>query len=477
MARRPNVLFVVSDQERERSWLPPSVRLPWRERLMAEGVELANHWTHSAPCSPSRATMMTGRYLPGHEVYDNTVFPWHTSLDPAIPTVGSVMGAAGYRSSYIGKWHLTGGPTPPMDQYGYADWDGNSAARWLDVNGAQADPWFLTVALVNPHDVMWFPMDQPAYQAAHPDELEATEALLASANWKDGEPVPPFTEDYPDVVEGLPASFEDDLLTKPACHRQWRWDQQHWLAGYIDPADRESWRRQLDYYVRLHQLADESLGKVLAALERSGAWDDTVIVFTSDHGDMCGSHGLRSKGPFVYDEIMRVPCYVKPAAGMAAVPGARSESLSSHVDLARTICGAGGVEADPGFQGVDLLPLVADPTASVRDHVLFGHATAHTSNIRSTRWSIRGIFDGRHKYARYYGVGGGLPNDDFTGVPTPMLYGPDAAFEDQEHEWYDQREDPHELVNLAMDHGRKAELRSRFDQLKAIEAKELVALG
>ena len=315
------------------------MRLPWRERLLAEGVELANHWTHSAPCSPSRATMMTGRYLPGHLVYDNTVFPWHHSLDPAIPTVGSQLGSQGYRSSYIGKWHLTGGPTPPMDLYGYADWDGNdqhfmgwagtgvhfdpviadSAERWLDANGGQADPWFLTVALVNPHDVMWFPMDQPAYQAAHPDELAATEALLEASKWKDGQAVPPFTLDYDDVVEDLPASFDDDLLTKPACHRQWRWDQQHWLAGYIPPDDREQWRRQLDYYVKLHELADESLGKVLAALERSGAWDDTVIVFTSDHGDMCGSHGLRSKGPFVYDEIMRVPCYIKPAGGAGSV--------------------------------------------------------------------------------------------------------------------------------------------------------------
>ena len=494
--RRPNVLFVVSDQEREHSWLPPSVRLPWRERLMAEGVELANHWTHSAPCSPSRATMMTGRYLPGHEVYDNTVFPWHRSLDTAIPTIGSVMGDGGYRSSYIGKWHLTGGPTPPMDQYGYADWDGNdqhfmgwagtgvhfdpviadSAARWLDVNGGQADPWFLTVALVNPHDVMWFPMDQPGYQAANPTELAATEELLSLAQWKDGEAVPAFTEDYAHVVDELPPNFGDDLLTKPACHRQWRWDQQHWIAGYIDPADRESWRRQLDYYVRLHQLADDSLGLVLSALERSGAWDNTVVVFTSDHGDMCGSHGLRSKGPFVYDEIMRVPCYVKPAAGSVAQVGTRTEALSSHVDLARTICGQTGVASDPGFQGVDLSPLLGDPAATVRDHVLFGHATAHTSNIRATRWSIRGIFDGRHKYARYYGVGGGLPNDDFTGVPTPMLYGPDAAFEDQEHEWYDQQEDPHELVNLAMDNGRRNELRTRFDDLLAVEAKELVPL-
>jgi arylsulfatase len=322
-------------------------------------------------------------------------------------------------------------------------------------------------------------MDQPAYQQANPDELAATEELLSLAKWKDGEAVPAFTEAYDDVVDGLPANFDDDLLTKPACHRQWRWDQQHWIAGYIDPTDRESWRRQLDYYVRLHQLADESLGKVLAALEASGAWDDTVVIFTSDHGDMCGSHGLRSKGPFVYDEIMKVPCYIKPADGIdaPALVGTRSESLSSHVDLARTICGVAGVDADPTFQGVDLGPLVTDPAATVRDHVLFAHATAHTSNIRATRWSIRGIFDGRHKYARYYGVGGGLPNDDFTGVPTPMLYGPDAAFEDQEHEWYDQQEDPHELVNLAMDNGRRPELRSRFDELLALEAKELSSLG
>ena len=84
------------------------------------------------------------------------------------------------------------------------------------------------------------------------------------------------------------------------------------------------------------------------------------------------------------------------------------------------------------------------------------------------------MFDGRYKYARYYGVGGGLPNDDLTGVATPMLYGPDAPFEDQEHEWYDQQEDPHELVNLAVDNGRRPELRDRFDALRALEADELV---
>jgi arylsulfatase A-like enzyme len=494
-ADRPNVLFVISDQERSRGWLPPSVSLPWRERLLGEGTELTNHFTHSAPCSPSRATMMTGRYLPGHGVLDNTVFPWHHSLDTAVPTIGSVLRDAGYRSSYLGKWHLTVGPTPPMEAYGYSDWEGNdqhymgwagtgvhfdpliadSAARWLEVNGARgpADPpWFLTVALVNPHDVMWFPMDQPDYRAAHPDELEMVEAFLGAARWKEGDAVPAFTDPYPEVVDELPASFEDDLITKPACHRQWRWDQQHWLAGYIDPGDERAWRRHLDYYVRLHELADRSLGTVLGALERSGAWDDTVIVFTSDHGDMCGSHGLRSKGPFVYDEIMKVPCYV---SGPGVAAGARTEALTSHVDLARTICAIAGAEPDPGFQGVDQSPVLADPTTSVRDHVLFGHATAHTSNIRQTRWAIRGVFDGRHKYARYYGVGGGFPNDDLSGKATEMLYGPDAVFEDQEHEWYDHDADPHELENLAMDRGRRQELRQRFDDLRALEEVELRA--
>ncbi len=220
-------------------------------------------------------------------------------------------------------------------------------------------------------------------------------------------------------------------------------------------------------------MADESLGTVLSALERSGAWDDTVVVFTSDHGDMCGSHGLRSKGPFVYDEIMKVPCYVKPA-GDSPRGGKRSESLSSHVDLASTICGFAGVEADPGFQGVDLGPLVVRPRGEGararalrprhRPHVQHpgppggpseGSSTAATSTPGTTASAVV------------------CPNDDFSGVPTQMLYGPDAAFEDQEHEWYDHAEDPDELANLAMDTGRRNELRSWFEELRAIEAKEM----
>ncbi|RVU28037.1 hypothetical protein EOT10_07175 [Streptomyces antnestii] len=493
--KRPNILLVVSDQERQRGWLPPTVRLPWRERLLAEGLEFTNYWTHSAPCSPSRATMMTGQYVPQHGVAENVIFPWQPELDTTVPTIGSSLRKAGYRTSYIGKWHLSRSARPDMEAYGYGDWDGNdhhfmgmagtgvhfdpviarNAAHWLTRNADAPQPWFLTVALVNPHDVMWYPIDQPDYQRANPKMLDFVRQFLDSGDWGGGQAIPPYEQSYDEVFTDLPANFDDDLHTKPDTQRQWRHDQQNSLWGHIDPKDKRAWLRHLDYYAQLHRLADESLGTVLGALESSGNWDDTIVIFTSDHGDMCGSHGLRSKGPFVYDEIMRVPCYVK-VPGVTR-PGSTTHALASHVDLATTICSLAGVAPDPSFQGTDLSPVFADPATSVRDYVLFAHDAVHTRRIQHTRYAVRGMFDGRFKYARYFGVGGGMPADrPEPPAPSRQLYGPDAAFDDNDHELYDLREDPGELVNLAMDRGRRAEVRERFAQLRAIEHTDLAPL-
>ena len=112
-------------------------------------------------------------------------------------------------------------------------------------------------------------------------------------------------------------------------------EQQRSFWGRIDPADHDAWLRQLDYYAALHELGDQNLGLVLDALDASGRHDDTAVFFTSDHGDMCGSHGLRSKGPFVYEEIMRIPLYARVPAVTAA--GAQTRALASHADLAKTI--------------------------------------------------------------------------------------------------------------------------------------------
>jgi arylsulfatase A-like enzyme len=168
---------------------------------------------------------------------------------------------------------------------------------------------------------------------------------------------------------------------------------------------------------------------------------------------------------------MHVPCYVR-APGVTA-PGSRSDALATHVDLPSTICGLAGIDATqhPSLKGVDLSPALRGDAASVREYVLFAHDTAHTPNINATRYAIRGFFDGQTKYARYYGVGGGKPSSGLRDKNNPTkLYDVHAAFEDQEHEWYDLAEDPHEMVNLAHDRGRRAELRMQFDRLRQYEA-------
>ncbi len=501
---QPNILLVVSDQERAWEWLPDGVELPWRARLRAEGLTFANHHTHSSPCSPSRASLVTGRYLTGHGVLDNVIMPEHHELEPTIPTLGSLLAGAGYRSSYIGKWHLSQSATPDLASYGFADWEGNdrhfmgwagtgvhfdpriaaNAAHWLRTNarrgagdrGDGAQPWFLTVALVNPHDVMWFPIDQPGYAEAHPEEVAGVRRLLEAAAWKDDDPLPVFAERYPEVVDQLPPNFDDDLHTKPEAHRQWRYDQQHGLWGYLDPRDARSWLRHLDYYAHLHTLADESLGTVLQALVEAGAWDDTVVIFTSDHGDMCGSHGLRSKGPFVYDEIMRVPLVVR-VPGLTQ-PGSVTTSLSSHVDLTATVCAIAGV--DPAstastVQGTDLSPVLADPSASVVEHVLFAQDSAQTEGLNTVRYALRGFTDGRTKYARYYGVGGGLPSTGLWGRdPGRERFDVDCDFDDNDHELYDLGDDPHELVNLANERSRRRAVRDAYERLLAYEAESFV---
>ena len=494
-ADRPNILLIVSDQERARGWLPPGLDLANRRRLIDEGIEFTNHFTHSSPCSPSRASLFTGQFVAQHGVAENVIAPAHRELDPSIPTIGTVLRDAGYNTSYIGKWHLSQAAQPDMEAYGFSDWEGNDrhfmgwagtglhfdpiiaqqAADWLSANAANGkDPWFLTVALVNPHDVMWFPIDQQDYQGAHAEDLKFIKGILSAADWKDDDPLPVFPDTFDAVFEKLPPNFDDELHTKPAVHRQWLWEQQHNLYGFIDPSDKGMWLRHLDYYWRLHQEGDFNLGTVLDALADSGRWDDTVVIFTSDHGDMCGSHGLRSKGPFVYDEIMRVPLYVK-APGLAQ-PGTTTSSLSSHVDLTRTVASLAGVQETPSISGVDLSPVLAQPETQVRDSVLFAQDSAWYESCIHLRYTIRGMFDGRYKYSRYYGVGGSTTQ---IGTPwrTPKQFDVDAAFEDHDHELYDLQEDPHELVNLAHDRGRRHELRAWFDRLRDEEARHFAPLA
>ncbi len=523
MADQPNIVLIVSDEERRNDWLDGVVSLPGHERLRRDGLSFDRYFTHASPCSPSRASLYTGRYLAEHGVVDNVAFPTHTALDPQIPTIGSLLAGRGYRCGYLGKWHLGHGETPDMAAHGYLDWQGNDvhfmgsahtgryfdpiivdqAVRWLQDRarsegrnsgdgsragdsgygsgtdgpggggsrtGAGEAPWFLTVALVNPHDIMWFPADHRSYQADHPKLARLLEAVQ---RMRLGDlAVSPPPEDYPRLFDRLPDNFCDDLHTKPEVQRAWRHarNSEH-MVGRIDADDHDTWLRGLDYYAWLHVELDRSLNRLLEALDDLGLYDETVIAYTSDHGDACGSHGLRAKLPCVYDEVMGVPLIVK-APGVQA--GARTPALATHVDLAATLADLGGVGVSdtPTLSGRSLAPVLADPGASVRDFVLFSQDSAQSEIIRNSRYALRGFFDGRTKYARYYGIGGGIRRDG-TVDEGGKIFDVAADFDDHDHEWYETGEDPHELVNLANDRGRREELRTLHRRLLDYEAQEL----
>ncbi len=467
--------------------------MPAHNKLRADGLTFNRYYTHASPCSPSRACLYTGSYLAENGVVDNVSFPAHTALDPAIPTIGSLLTSVGYYSAYLGKWHLCHEEFPPMQDFGYRDFVGNDmhyvggpwtgrywdpliaadAVSWLRRNGRSTQPWHLTVALLNPHDIMWFPIDHRSYQDANP-EMKKVFDFIVSMRLGEAAVVPP-PEDYDEIFDALPANFDDDLHTKPEVQRAWRHvrNTEHFV-GSIDPDNQRSWIRQLDYYAFLHRELDKSLSELIDALSELGLYDDTVIAYTSDHGDACGSHGLRAKLPCVYEEVMGVPMIIK-APGITEA-GTHTDALATHVDLAATLCSLGGVdiEATPTLSGVDLSASLAEPGHSARDYVFFSQDSAQSPLLRQSRYALRGFYDGHTKYARYYGIGGGVQRD---GRPadTPKLYDTNAAFDDHDHEWYDLNEDPYELNNLANDRSRRGELRENFHRLLDIERTELGA--
>lgn len=487
----PNIVMIVSDEERRNDWLDGHASLPAHDRLRRDGLSFNRHYTHSSPCSPSRASLFTGRYLAQHGVVDNVNFPTHHQLTGDIPTIGNLLSGAGYRCAYFGKWHLASTGTPDMAVHGFEGWEGNDhqfvggawtqryfdpqivdqATRWIGerVRDEHDDrPWFVVVSLLGPHDIMWFPADQPWYQAANPDDARVLRAITEFR--APGIEFAPPPTDLERRFTDLPDNFDDDLHTKPEIQRAWRQvrNTEHFV-GSIAPEDTETWLRQLDYYAWLHEQVDQPIDVLLDELTRLGAYDDSVVVYTSDHGDACGAHGLRAKLPSVYEEVMGVPLVVKVPG--VTTPGTQTMALSTHVDLAATICSLGGVEpsATRTLAGTDLSPVLATPSASVRDHVLFAQDSAQSELLRSVRYAVRGFFDGTTKYARYYGVGGGVQRDG-TEAPTPKLYDVDAAFDDHDHEWYELDDDPGELDNLANRRDRRVRTHELFERLLDYES-------
>ena len=389
-SRRPNVLVIVVDQLRYPQWFspgPPGMGLaPNLLRLRRGAVSFARHYTAANDCTPSRSTLLTGLYT--HQT--GCMITGGSTLDPGFPTWGTMLREHGYHTRWYGKWHLThhdnrwgprwgerslapygfsGGTYPSPDGAPGQGWrvDGRIAAQFADWyrHEGRAEPWCTTVSFVNPHDIAWW------YQWSQRVPSEASAAR---------------------VVTRLPPNFETpEMLSvgnKPLLQRSLQ-DTAAISFGpvpFTGPEAVAMWTGFLNLYLKLQLEVDRHIGRVLHALNsRPEVAANTVIVFTSDHGEYGGSHGLRGKGAGAYEEAIRVPLIVNDPRGvLTRSPERVRGQLTSSVDLAPLLLtiatGSGSWRDAPQHahlaDRLDLGAILADPDAPGRPYVL--HATDET---------------------------------------------------------------------------------------------------
>lgn len=485
--RKPNILLIVTDQQRTLADTSALVPLPAHDRLRAAGISFNKFHVNTTPCGPSRSNFYTGLHTQKTGMYANPNSAPYPALSRDLPTIGHMLRRAGYRTAYKGKWHLSnineglkfrgvaGGIFPNtqdiLEPFGFSDYnfdgertgltwegfmnDGVTAAdsvnqlRKFKDEGADA-PWFMAVNFVNPHDIMFFdPTGEGEATRARPN-------IVSPLLPEPGDPI--YDRDW---GVPLPRSFYlDDLSRKPRAHAAI--NASMWaFYSRVSRDNEKAWLRNQNYYFNCLRDVDRHLGTVLDGLAASGQAQDTIILFTSDHGERAGAHGMRQKGGTIYKEDVGVPFIVVHPD----LPGGRTtEALGSAVDLAPTLLSLAGVDAGarsehhPQLVGHDLSPAIAQPSGrSGRDEagILFNYAVRYGWNAPdvqrgqvqtqplpeldlSLRRLHRGVHDGRYKFARYF-----APAEHHI----PRTFAQLTRHNDLE--LYDTERDPDELDNLA----------------------------
>lgn len=350
----PNFVFIMTDTQATNvvgTYGRPELDTPNIDGLAETGVKFARAYTTCPLCTPARAGIFSG-------IYPHTAGAWTNNLPLGdnIKTMGQRFRDAGYRTAYVGKWHLDG-----HDYFGTGICpDGWEDAYWYDgkryleeLSEEEIHLWRKGLGSpeqLRAHDV------RPEFTWAHrvsdravdflQNRSEAPFLLVVSYD----EPHHPFTcppeyaEKFVDYDYPLgPAGF-DTLENKPAHQREWA-EAHGWRSG------RAFTRHPM--YFGCNSFVDSEIGRVIDATH-AHVPQNTFIIFTSDHGDMLGAHRLGGKGPVMYEEIAHIPLIVERPGGARA--GTTNETLVSHIDLLPTMLELAGLDVPPILEGQSLIP-------------------------------------------------------------------------------------------------------------------------
>jgi arylsulfatase len=505
-----NILMILTDQERYMapSELPAGYRLPGHKKLASSGIVFENHQVASCVCTPSRSVIYTGQHIQNNGMFDNTNFPWSNDLSTDIPTVGDMLRRQGYYTAYKGKWHLSEefetandlhSPkrilSEEMAEYGFADYFGigdiiahteggylhdgviaSMTKSWLRGKardlGAENKPWFMAVNLVNPHDVMYYNTDLPGEPAR-----QTTMAMMHMNREPESAQ---FARQW-DLA--LPESRNQPVSgpDRPAAHLNYAGARSA-LVGRV-PNEDDRWRRLNNYYLNCIQSVDRHVLDILHELEDVGMAENTIVVYTADHGELGGAHGINGKGATAYHEQNNVPFIVSHPD----IPGnKRCRAVTSHLDIATTLVSLAGGKPDSesGLYGRDISELLREPEVAPLDAIRPGAIFSYNmfayldsefmlkiskflreggdpAELASKGWrpnlgnrgAIRSVFDGRYKLNRYFS-----PQEHHTPSSIEELFGRNDV------ELFDLISDPHEMNNLAMDRRANGDLLVAMNQ-------------
>ena len=372
----PNVVFILSDDHRFDAMGHaghPFVETPSLDRLAAEGVRFTRAYVTSSLCSPSRASFLTGTYPHRHGVWNNFT-PWSAENQ----TFLEHLGAAGYATAFIGKWHMPGGlpELRGVDHFvTFTAVGGQGVYEWcpLVVDGREepSHTRYIATELTN-RALAWLDLQE----AGRPFAL-----VLSHKNVHAG-----FLPDEPER-----SRYADAPLALPPGAHTWSGMT---LAQYVhlnaQPLE-ASVRRYAEAVVSL----DREIGRLLDSLAERGLEEGTVVVYASDNGYLWGEHGLVDKR-WAFEESIRVPFLVRyPASGHR--PGESRDALVANVDLAPTLLELAGLPVPDWMQGASLAPLLRDPAASVRDAFFYAYYEEPPYPVPS----VRALVTPQYKYAEY----------------------------------------------------------------------------
>lgn len=387
--KRPNILFMFADDQAQ-SCLGYAgnkvIRTPNMDLLAAEGVYFENAFVTTAICCSSRASILSGQYTRRHGITD---FQKPLSAGAFAQSYPVLLRKAGYRTGYLGKFAV-GWPREnikhlslPAHQFDY--WYGfpqvfgfeqkiDGKSRYLtDVMTEKAidflrtnpphQPFCLTIAFKEPHGPHdYFDPDFP--------------------NPYEGLKIPPAKTLTRDAYDKMPAFLRHSLNGTG--------DRLAWLENP------DSYQKHMRTVYGLISRMDLALGQIISALRKLKLEDNTIVIWSSDHGSFLGAHGLRGKW-LMYEESIRIPLIIRDPRRSSSGRHRRAEQMALNIDLAPTMLDFAGVPIPQRMQGKSLAPIVAGSTRPLRDDWYYEHFYEHRNNIRPTE----GVRTPKFKYIRY----------------------------------------------------------------------------